>query len=70
MIRLFALLPLVSASTALAHPGHLATEQGHDHRIAFYALAAAVGVAGVKLALMALRRRARVEAPTDARSDG
>ena len=68
MIRLSALLPFLAASTALAHPGHLAAEQGHDHRIAFYALAVAIGVAGVKLALMALRRSRGT--PTDARSDG
>ena len=59
MIRITALLPLLLASTAFAHPGHVATDAGHSHWLALAALAAAVGVAGIGLARRFPGRRAR-----------
>jgi hypothetical protein len=60
MIRIPALLPLLLASTAFAHPGHVAGEAGHSHWLALAALAAAVGVAGLGIARrIVARRRAR-----------
>ena len=60
MIRIPALLPFLLASTAFAHPGHVAFDAGHSHWLALAAGAAAVGVAGIGLARRTLlRRRAR-----------
>ena len=59
MIRITALLPLLLASTAFAHPGHVAPDAGHSHWLALAALGAAVGVAGIGLARRLHSRRAR-----------
>jgi hypothetical protein len=44
---------LLTAAPALAHPGHFAPQDGHDH----YAVIAGVVVVGVAL-VFALKRRA------------
>ena len=55
MIRIPALLPLLLASTAFAHPGHVALDAGH--RPALAAPAAVAGIAGIGLARRAILRR-------------
>jgi hypothetical protein len=50
---LFALL----ATTALAHPGHVAAEAGHSHWVAIAATIAAVAIAAGGLLRGVLRRR-------------
>lgn len=60
MMRIPASLFLaLAASPALAHPGHVVTDGGHHHWIAFGALSVAILVAGVAVARLAFRRRAR-----------
>jgi len=48
------LLPALAAA-ALAHPGHIAAHEGHEHASALIALAIAAGL----IALPLLRRAAR-----------
>ncbi len=59
MTRFFA-LPLIALSApALAHPGHIAEQAGHNHYVALGAtiLAAAIVVVGVARAAIRRRRR-------------
>jgi hypothetical protein len=60
MNRLVA-IPLVALSApALAHPGHVATEAGHNHYVAIAATIAAVAIVVVGVARAILRRRRRL----------
>ena len=60
MIRIAALLPFLLASTALAHPSHVASDAGHSHWLALAALAAAFVAAYAWLLREAARGRARL----------
>lgn len=59
MTRIATSLLVFSATPALAHPGHVVAQGGHDHWIALAALSAALIVAGVAVARFATRARAR-----------
>jgi len=54
MQRFLLLAPIVLATQAFAHPGHLATEAGHSHWLALAAFGGAAAVAVIGL----VRRRA------------
>jgi hypothetical protein len=60
MHRLPALPLFVLAAPALAHPGHLAAEAGHNHYVALAATVLAVAIAAVGIARAAIRRRRRL----------
>ena len=59
MTRLLAVPVVVLAGQALAHPGHVAAEAGHNHYVALGAtvLAAAIVAIGIARALIRRRRR-------------
>lgn len=62
LIPLAALVPL----PALAHPGHVEAQAGHDHWLALAAIGAAAGIAVWQIAR---KRRARAEEARRARHE-
>jgi hypothetical protein len=61
MTRLLSLPFITLAGPALAHPGHIATEAGHNHWVAVAATAMALGIVGGGVVRAIVRRRRRVQ---------
>jgi hypothetical protein len=60
MIRLPALLFIALSAPALAHPGHIAAEAGHDHCVALGATVLAAAIVVIGIARASIRRRRRI----------
>ena len=59
MTRLLS-LPLIALSApALAHPGHIAAEAGHNHYVALGATVSAAAIVVIGIARASIRRRRR-----------
>jgi hypothetical protein len=62
----FALLFIALSTPALAHPGHLAGQEGHSHWVALAATGAALALAVIGIARGLSRRRRLKPRATDA----